>query len=335
MAGQERPVRFGIVGLGVGKSRVKMAAGTPGARLVAVCDLQADLAKSTAEHYGCQWHADYRALLDRPDIDVVGIFTPSGTHGDLAIQALQAGKHVFTTKPMEVTTAKIDEMIAVAEKAGKLLAVDFQRRYEPGTRLVKQAVAAGRLGQPIFGDYRLKWYRSAEYFAGGYPSGWRGTWKYDGGGSAANQGIHGIDQLLWFMGPVRNVRARIAVFNHQIETEDACEALLTFASGAWGILQTTTTVYDSLGQTFELHGTNGTIQMHNEEITYWKFQDDPQAQPPDPATLPPAPRNIIEDMVQALTQGTPLAVDARAGRQSVALLEAIYRSAREEREVVV
>ena len=61
-----------------------------------------------------------------------------------------------------------------------MLAVDFQRRYELTTRLIKQALDAGRIGRPIFGDFRLKWYRADSYFAGGNPPGWRGTWKYDG-----------------------------------------------------------------------------------------------------------------------------------------------------------
>ena len=114
MAAQNDPIRFGIIGLGVGRSRVKQAANTAGAQLVAVCDLQESLATAQAAEYGCDWHTDHRALLERQDIDAVGIFTPSGTHGDLAIESLQAGKHTFTTKPMDVTTAKIDQVLAAA-----------------------------------------------------------------------------------------------------------------------------------------------------------------------------------------------------------------------------
>lgn len=335
MAAQQDPVRFGIIGLGVGKSRVKQAATTAGARLVAVCDLQEELATAQAAEYGCDWHTDHRALLERQDIDAVGIFTPSGTHGDLAIESLQAGKHTFTTKPMDVSTAKIDQVIGAGEASGKILAVDFQRRYEPGTRLIKQALDAGRIGRPIFGDFRLKWYRADSYFAGGNPPGWRGTWQYDGGGSAANQGIHGIDQTLWFMGPVARVRARINVFNHDIETEDACEALVTYASGAWGVIQTTTTVYGGLGHEHEIHGTDGTIQMRQEDITTWAFADDPDGGMPDPAELAPGPANIVEDMLGAIRDGKPVACSGPEGRRSVELLEAMYTSAREDREVTL
>ena len=335
MSSQHDPIRFGIIGLGVGRSRVKQAANTAGAQLVAVCDLQESLATAQAAEYGCDWHTDHRALLERQDIDAVGIFTPSGTHGDLAIESLQAGKHTFTTKPMDVTTAKIDQVLAAAEKSGRLLAVDFQRRYELTTRLIKQAIDAGRIGRPIFGDFRLKWYRADSYFAGGNPPGWRGTWKYDGGGSAANQGIHGIDQTLWFMGPVQSVRARINIFNHDIETEDALEALVTYASGAWGIIQTTTTVYGGLGHEHEIHGTDGTIQMRQEGITTWEFLDNPDGGMPDPAELPPGPKNIIEDMIQALVDGKPTACSGPEGRRSVELLEAMYTSAREDREVTL
>ena len=205
MSLQNDPIRFGIIGLGVGRSRVKQAANTAGAQLVAVCDLQESLATAQAAEYGCDWHTDHRALLERQDIDAVGIFTPSGTHGDLAIESLQAGKHTFTTKPMDVTTAKIDQVLAAAEESGRLLAVDFQRRYELTTRLIKQAIDAGRIGRPIFGDFRLKWYRADSYFAGGNPPGWRGTWKYDGGrlGGKPGHSRHRPDSLVHGAGAER------------------------------------------------------------------------------------------------------------------------------------
>ena len=137
------------------------------------------------------------------------------------------------------------------------------------------------------------------------------------------------------MGPVQSVRARINIFNHDIETEDALEALVTYASGAWGIIQTTTTVYGGLGHEHEIHGTDGTIQMRQEGITTWEFLDNPDGGMPDPAELPPGPKNIIEDMIQALVDGKPTACSGPEGRRSVELLEAMYTSAREDREVTL
>ena len=122
----------------------------------AICDLRAETAQARGEEWGCAWTTSPAELIARDDVDVVGVFTPSGTHGDLAIAAAEAGKHVITTKPPEVTVARVNAMAAAARKAGVLLAVDFQSRYEDDVRRVKQALDAGRLGRPLLAQLRVK-----------------------------------------------------------------------------------------------------------------------------------------------------------------------------------
>ncbi len=97
--GKSNEMRFGIIGLGRGKHGINTLASTEDARLVAVCDLQEDKAKQMAADNGCDWTIEYGDLLDRKDIDVIGIYTSSGTHCDIAVEALNAGKHVYVTKP--------------------------------------------------------------------------------------------------------------------------------------------------------------------------------------------------------------------------------------------
>jgi predicted dehydrogenase len=353
MPDEQGTIRFGIVGLGVGRSRAQACTRTPGARLVAIYDRRVDNGQKLAAQWSCDLAPSFEALLARPDLDVIGIFTPSGTHADLAMQAMRAGKHAIVTKPPDVSTAKVDAMIEVARATGRLLAVDFQSRYEDDVRKVKAALDAGRLGQPIFGDMRLKWWRSQAYFDGGDPPGWRGTWAMDGGGSLANQGVHDLDLLQWFMGPIKALRARTRIFSHQIETEDACQVLVDFASGAWGMIETTTTIWGGLGRTIEVHGTNGTMTLHDRGIGAWRFKDEEEGPEPEygagsagpmaeagvsegaerrsrwEPTLPEGrPMNVIEDVVAALTKGTPVACPPEEGRKAVAILEAVYRSAR-------
>jgi len=109
-----------------------------------------------------------------------------------------------------------------------------------------------------------------------------------------------------------------------------------FTSGAWGLIETTTTVWGGLGRAIELHGSGGTIGMIDGEITTWRFVGDPPEAVKGEAalstwqpTLPdPRPKNIIEDVVSSLVHGTPLACPPEEGRKSVAILEAVYRSAR-------
>lgn len=348
----DRIIRFGISGLGVGRSRAQSVLKHERAQLTAVCDLRPEVARRFAEEWGCAATTSVEEMAARDDVDVVGIFTPSGTHGDLAIKAAQAGKHVISTKPPDVSVAKVDAMASAAKEHGVLLAVDFGSRYNDDVRKVKAAIDAGRLGQPILGDMTLKWWRSQGYFDGGSPPGWRGTWAMDGGGSLANQGIHDLDLLQWFLGRITSVRARIKVFSHGIETEDACQAFLEFASGAWGLINTTTTVWGGLGRHIELHGTNGTIGLYDRGIGAWRFKDEEEGPVPEygagsagpmagigtegtevrskwePELPPDRPRDVIDDVVQALTRGTPVACPPEEGRKSVAILEAVYRSAR-------
>src|SRR5690606_22849917 len=122
--------------------------------------------------------------------------TPSGAHLDPALLAAKAGKHLLIEKPLEVTTARCDQIIKACDDAGVHLGVTFQSRFHQSSQLMKQAVEAGRFGKITLGDAYVKWYRSQEYYDSGA---WRGTWELDGGGALMNQAIHNVDLLVWLM----------------------------------------------------------------------------------------------------------------------------------------
>ena len=321
------PVRFGILGLGMGASRARLIPKTKDAELKCVCDLQEEKAREIARELGCEWTTRYEDMLKREDIDVIGIFTPSGTHCDYAVKAIQAGKHVFVTKPMDISIEKCDVAIEEARNAGVILAVDFQLRYEEINQKIKLALDNERLGRLILGDLRMKWYRTQEYYEGGYPIGWRKRRKTEGG-SAANQGVHFIDLLQWFMGPVKTVYGRSGTFAHDIETEDLSIAFLTFENGAWGSIVTTTASYPSLGSLIEITGDNGSLVWRDGEISLYKCKDNPQPSLDEFRLDPNRPRNIIEDMVSAIKRGSPVMVDGSEGRKTVAIINAIYESSK-------
>ena len=320
-------VRFGILGLGVGSSRAKIAANTPGARLVCVCDLQEEKVKATAEELGCDWTTDYKEMFGRDDIDAIGTFTPSGTHADFAIQAIEAGKHAFTTKPMDISLEKCDKLIETAKNAGIVLAVDFGRRYQPINHQICMAIEAGRLGNIILGDLRMKWYRAQSYYDGGWPPGWRSR-RTTEGGSAANQGVHSIDQLQWFLGNVKTVQGRSGTFTHEIETEDCSVAILTFENGAFGIIQTMTCSYPNLGTTIQVSGSKGTLTLDKSGEVIYELEGVENPSLDEFEVNPNLPGNIIEDMIGAIVHGRPVIVDGEEGRKSVAIFNAIYESSR-------
>ena len=321
------PVRFGILGLGVGANRARLVAETRDAELVCVCDLQEEKARRIAGELNCEWTTRYDDMLRREDIDVIGVFTPSGTHCDCAIKAIQAGKDVFVTKPMDISLEKCDAAIEAARDADVILAVDFQMRYDETAQKMKLALDNGRLGRLILGDLRMKWYRSQEYYEGGYPHGWRKRRETERG-SAANQGVHFIDLLQWFMGPVKTVYGRSGTFAHNIETEDLSMALITFENDAWGSIVTTTASYPRLGSSIEITGENGSIVWRDGNVELYKLKDNPEPSLDEFKLDPERPRNIIEDMVSAIKKGSKVMVDGVEGRKSVAIINAIYESSK-------
>jgi len=323
----KEPVRFGILGLGMGASRARLVPKTKGAKLACVCDLQEEKAKQIAKELNCEWTTSYDDMLKRRDIDVIGVFTPSGTHCDYAIKAMKAGKHVFVTKPMDIRVEKCDEAIETARDQGVILAVDFGNRYRAVNHKIKKAIDQGRLGKIILGDVRMKWYRAQEYYSGGYPPGWRSK-RVTEGGSCANQAVHFIDLINWFIGPVESVYARSGTFAHKIETEDLTVALWSYKSGAWGSFVSTTCSYPNLGTTIEITGDNGTIVWKDAKVLVYKLKDDPQASLNEFEPDPNLPSNIIEDMVSAIRNGTPVVCDGREGRKSVVIFNAMYESSR-------
>lgn len=325
------PVGFGIIGLGMGHERARWIVKTEGAKLVAVCDLNEERLKKSMTEFGCDGYTDFKKMLRRKDLDVVMVMTPSGTHADFAIAAARRGKHVITTKPMEVSLKRCDKMIAACEKAGVKLAVDFELRFYPQYRWIKACVDAGEFGRMIFGEARCKWYRTQAYYEAG---GWRGTWKMDGGGALANQSVHVVDALVHVMGKPVEVYAQTATVAHQIETEDLGIAMINFESGARGSIIGTTTLPGGAEFGIEVHGEAGggsTLRVkYGTDDAQWFFTGD-KKQPATPA--PQAPRNVIEDFVACMRESRQPFVTGQEGRRSIELLTAIYKSSRKRKAV--
>jgi len=341
-------IRFGIVGLGMGRNRANIVTQTPGAKLVAVCDIWEERGRLAEKELGCQWLSDYESLLKRTDIDVIGIFTPSGTHGSFLLKALESGKHAFTTKPMDIQVEVCNQAIELAEKKGLVLAVDFDLRYNPDNHRIKSALEKNALGNPIAAEMSMKWFRSQSYYDGGYPPGWRSRLETEGG-SLANQAVHFLDLLLFWFGPVKTVFGKKGTFAHRIETEDTACALIEFQSGVLATIFSTTCSFPDQGTSIHLTGTAGSLSWHNGKVTLFErmkksvsVEEKPGYVRPELAATPESenlnlsdfpiseklPKNIIEDMIAAIKNHQPVQCDGRQGRASVSLFSAVYRSSR-------
>jgi len=298
-------------------------------------------AASCAEAQGSRAYHELDAMLADDAVDVVTICTPSGAHRDPAAAALNAGKHVLVEKPLEITLARCDDIIAAAEENGVKLGTIMPSRFSEANLTLKRAIDAGRFGRLTLGDTYVKWWRTQEYYDSG---GWRGTWSLDGGGAYMNQAIHNVDLLYWFMGDVAEVCGLTDTLAHErIEVEDTGTAIVRFKSGALGTLEATTSVYPGLLKKTEIHGTCGSVIVEQDDILLWDFADpEPDDETirrkfgkgsattggaADPKAISAAGhQKQFEDFLAAIKDGKTPAVDGHQGRKSVELILAIYES---------
>jgi len=347
----DRPFGVAIAGAGVIASfHARAVAGLPNARLRAVADVAAEAAQRCAAEFGVDAYTDLGELLRRPDIDVVSVCVPSGLHADVGAQAAEAGKHVIVEKPIDVSLEAADRLIATCRRRGVKLAVISQHRFDPGIQAIRAALDAGRFGRLVLGDVNVKWYRTGTYYSS---AGWRGTWELDGGGALMNQGVHWVDVLQWMMGPVDRVVARCSMIAHDIPVEDVALALLTFRSGALGVIEVSTAVYPGLPERIEISGTGGTAVAEMGEVRIWEFKDEKgelgpygaklrssrRAEPatsPDPATAQIAGhRTQIADFLQAIADDREPLITGEEARKPLEIILAVYESARTGREVAL
>src|SRR5215211_2367183 len=143
-------MRFAVIGInGQGRAHLRGLKETPEAELVAVCDVNEAAARARGEEYGVPWVTSYEDLLKREDVDAVTLALPHYLHCPVAIAALEAGKHVVTEKPMAISVAECDRMIAAAERAGRLLPVSHQGRANPASPFLRDLIQGETLGRLV------------------------------------------------------------------------------------------------------------------------------------------------------------------------------------------
>jgi UDP-N-acetyl-2-amino-2-deoxyglucuronate dehydrogenase len=337
---------IGLIGGGnITETHARAARVVPGVEIAAIHGTNAEKVARLGGEYGGAAYTNFDEFLKHRPMDLVIIGSPSGMHAEQGIAAARQGLHVLTEKPIEVSVARTDALIAAAKQAGVQLGVLFQDRTKPHTRQLKKWIEEGLLGRILFVDARVKWYRPPEYYAN---SRWRGTLALDGGGALINQGVHTVDLLLWLLGDVARVQARTATLLHKIEAEDTAVATLEFESGALGVFHATTASYPGYPRRVEISGTNGTVILEHDRIVTADLRSSPEATrvASDLAALSASARDenqsassaavsdfrghqaALEDFLAAIAQKRAPACDGMEGRRSVALIEAIYRAAK-------
>jgi len=333
-------IGWGIIGCGViaptHRSAIKDATGVD---LVACCDV----VKEKAEKFAEEAEGDVKAygsieeMLKQDNVRAVSICTPSGLHAENAIMAMEAGKHVLSEKPMDITLQKIDAMIESSQRNNVKLSGVFQRRTYASSKKVREAVRSGKLGKVVLGDCYQKYFRSHEYYASGS---WRATWELDGGGALMNQGVHGIDLLLYIMGDVKRLSAYARRLVRNIPVEDTAVAILEFVNGAVGVIEGTTSVTPGYGCDIHVSGDNGTIKLIGDKIAVWDVAGEEGEQvegeggkgtaaDPTAGLTATGHTHHIQDLAGAILEDREPEIGGSEARRSVEVIKAIYKSSRD------
>lgn len=332
-------VGWGLIGAGViAPTHASAVRDSQTAKLVAVCDVIPERAQKLAADYGpgVKVYTCMDAMLADPEIQAVSVCTPSGMHSDCIVSAAQAKKHILCEKPLDINLCAIDAAIAAAAENDVKLAGVFQRRTYQSSKLVREAVRTGKLGKLVLGDAYQKYFRSHEYYASGA---WRATWELDGGGALMNQGVHGIDLLLYIMGPVKRLSAYARRLVRNIAVEDTAVAILEFENGAVGVIEGTTSVTPGYDCRIEVSGDKGTLVLHGDNIDKW---DIPGEEHPlksgaenvsaaaDPTALTATGHtHHVQDLCQAIKENRDPEIPGSEARRAVEVIKAIYLSSRE------
>ncbi len=227
-----KKLRVALIGCGrISIMHLSAIAQMDDVELVAVCDNKQDRADEAAKRYGCKAYYDYETLLSSEKLDAIHICLPHYLHSTVANLAFSKKINVLTEKPMDVDYASAEAAVENAKRNGVLYGVIFQCRYNNSARLVKRAVASGRLGKIISARSVLTWARSDDYYQG---SDWKGTWDKEGGGVIIDQAIHSIDLVNWIIDDeIESLSCSMANRGHKtMIVEDTAEGFIRYKNGA-------------------------------------------------------------------------------------------------------
>ncbi|WP_242123808.1 Gfo/Idh/MocA family oxidoreductase [Sphingobium sp. Sx8-8] len=337
VAAPSRRIGYAIVGLGSYATRQIMPnfAGCDHARLVAlVSGTPAKL-----EQYGAQYgippthrysYADFDGIRDNPDIDAVYIVLPNSLHAEYSIRAARAGKHVMCEKPMAVSVAECSAMIAACQQAGKKLMIGYRSRFEPYNRLAIDLARSGHVGPT-----RLI---TAEHGFAIKPDQWRLDRPLSGGGSMMDIGIYSLNAARYLTGEepvaVSAVESTDRSDPRFRTVEDRISFMLRFPSG---IIANCISSYSSNHNGYRVIGTQGWIDMEPATPYAGQAMSIRKDGVTAPRTLPTTGKNQfagqLDHLAECIIDGTTPIVAGEEGMADLRVIEAIYRSATERREI--
>jgi predicted dehydrogenase len=334
---------IGIIGTGAIAFKHAQAIGSlSNAELVGLFNPNSSSGSKVKDKFSAPIFSDWEQFLRLPQMDIVCICTPSGIHLEPALKAIEAGKHVFVEKPIEVTLDRADQLIQAADSKNVKLGVVFQNRFSPDFLQLKEAVKNGVFGRILMGNAAVNWFRDSNYYSS---SQWKGTIEFDGGGALINQAIHTLDLLLEVMGEVESVFGKVKTTLYPIEGEDLGAALVNFKSGAMGTITAGTSLYPGYSERLEIFGTEGSAILEGGKLVEWNVrgQESPMRTSDLNSASGSSDPNAIgfelhaaqwKDFLKSIEIGNQPEVDGPKSRKSLELIRAIYQSSKDEKMIL-
>lgn len=352
-------INTGIIGTGkVAHLHAAALVNNPHSNFSAVLGRTPDRTQAFADQYGVKAFTDLEAYLRESGVQASTVCTPHPAHVDSAVAALESGMHLLIEKPLASSLEDCDAMLAAAEKGNAKLGMCCQRRYyEPVVR-VKEAIEAGKIGNPILGMVTMLGWRDQDYYDS---DPWRGTWSEEGGGVLVNQAVHQLDLLLWFMGEVDQLCGMWGNLNHPgIEVEDTAVASIRFKSGALGHILVSNSFNPALFGKVSVLGNTGAkvgVQTDGGQMfiagmaaieepplnDFWTVPGEEQLLEEFRAEDTQRFKEInameyyhylqISDFIEAVENDRDPSVTGQEGRNAVELFTAIYRSGRDGKTI--
>ncbi len=339
---KDRKIKIAVVGCGrISKNHFgSIQEHSDELELVAVCDIDPLVLEEHSSKYQVSAYLDMEEMLQKEQIDLVALCTPSGVHPDQTVLAAKYKVHVMTEKPMATRWNDGVRMVKACDEAGVRLFVVKQNRLNTTLQLLKRAITDKLFGKINLVQLNVFWTRPQSYYDQGH--GWRGTWEFDGG-AFMNQASHYVDLLDWLIGPVDKIQAMTST-TRQIEAEDTGVLNVKWRNGALGSMSVTMLTYpQNLEGSITILGERGTVRIGGvavNDIQIWQFdqiteydQLIQQANYETTSVYGFGHPLYYKNVVDVFRGNAEPQTDGREGLKSLELLVASYLSARDGKTI--
>ncbi len=349
-------IKVGVIGVGnISNEHIQAYLRNPDVELYAFCDINEEQLNKMGDKYGVSRRfTDMNDLLALPEIDAVSVCTWNAAHAPCTIAALNAGKHVLCEKPMSISKAYAEEMKAAAERNGKLLMIGFVRRFGNDCAILQDFI-----NNDYFGEL---YYAKATYLRRkGNPGGWFGNKELSGGGPLIDLGVHVIDLVRYLMGKPKAISVYGATFqklgdrrnikekvdyastgksdNDICNVEDLATGMIRFDNGAVLHIEASFSLNIKAPEgKIELFGTKAGAKLDPELELYAEengYMTNVTLTAPTALSFDNLFKNEIDHFVSCVKGEAECLAPAEDGVELMAILDALYESARTGHEVVL